>query len=49
MQLTTNFNLSEFRSRDGAAFPDSVIPNIQRLANALQDIVTGKQIGRAHV
>ena len=38
MQLTTNFNLSEFRSRDGAAFPDSVIPNIQRLANALQVI-----------
>ena len=38
MQLTKNFHLNEFRSRDGAEFPSSVIANIQRLASALQII-----------
>ena len=38
MKLTDNFNLSEFRSRDGADFPEHVITKIQRLANALQVI-----------
>lgn len=38
MQLTPNFNLNEFRSRDGAEFPADVRTNIEALANALQII-----------
>jgi uncharacterized protein YcbK (DUF882 family) len=36
MQLTKNFDLSEFESKDGAEFPDEVIRQIQILANNLQ-------------
>ncbi|AGO47266.1 peptidase [Cellulophaga phage phi48:2] len=36
--LTKNFSLSEFQSRDGSTTPDSVILNIQKLANNLQII-----------
>jgi uncharacterized protein YcbK (DUF882 family) len=38
MQLTNNFNLNEFRSKDGAEFPDDVLVNIRFLAEALQII-----------
>lgn len=38
MKLTDNFNLSEFRSKDGANFPKDVFKNIQELANNLQVI-----------
>ena len=36
MNLTKNFSLQEFNSRDGEKTPDKLIPNIQRLANNLQ-------------
>lgn len=36
MKLTNNFNLSEFRSKDGAEFPANVIINIRELATNLQ-------------
>ena len=36
MQLTNNFNLDEFRFKDGAEFPDDVIINLQFLALNLQ-------------
>ena len=36
MKLTANFDLSEFRSRDGSPFPDDVVDNVQVLANNLQ-------------
>ena len=35
-QLTKNFNLSEFRCRDGSDVPDEFMPNVQRLAENLQ-------------
>lgn len=38
MKLTENFNLSEFRSKDGSEFPPQVIANIEALAKALQII-----------
>jgi uncharacterized protein YcbK (DUF882 family) len=38
MNLSENFNLSEFASKDGAEFPQDVINNITRLAAALQVI-----------
>ena len=38
MQLTNNFNLNEFRSKDGSEFPDDVLVNIRFLAEALQII-----------
>jgi uncharacterized protein YcbK (DUF882 family) len=38
MKLTANFNLSEFKSKDGADFPPQVISNIESLAKALQII-----------
>lgn len=38
MRLTENFWLSEFRSKDGADFPDEVVENLQLLANNLQVI-----------
>lgn len=38
MKLTANFNLEEFRSKDGAAFPITVVDNIKKLAAALQAI-----------
>lgn len=36
MQLTKNFNLSDFQSKDGAEMPQDVFPNVQKLANQLQ-------------
>lgn len=36
MQLTPNFNLSEFNCRDGRVVPPELIPNVQELANNLQ-------------
>lgn len=36
MQLTTNFNLSEFACKDGSQVPSSLIPNVQLLAKNLQ-------------
>jgi uncharacterized protein YcbK (DUF882 family) len=36
MILTSNFNLNEFRSKDGADFPLEVIDNIKILASNLQ-------------
>lgn len=38
MQITKNFDLREFASRDGACFPLDVIENIKKLAKALQVI-----------
>ena len=38
MQLTKNFNLSEFQSKDGAEMPQEVCVNIQKVANQLQTI-----------
>jgi uncharacterized protein YcbK (DUF882 family) len=38
MQITKNFNLSEFRSKDGKDFPLEVIKNIRVLAVQLQAI-----------
>jgi len=35
-QLTKNFNLSEFRCRDGSDVPDEFMDNVQRLAENLQ-------------
>lgn len=35
-QLTKNFNLSEFRCRDGSDVPDEFIENVQCLAENLQ-------------
>ena len=37
-QLTKNFKLSEFQSKDGADMPDEVYENIVRLAEELQVI-----------
>jgi uncharacterized protein YcbK (DUF882 family) len=36
MRLSINFDLSEFASKDGAAFPESVTANLQILADQLQ-------------
>lgn len=36
MKLTANFDLSEFRSKDGSPFPAGVIENIGQLATNLQ-------------
>ncbi len=36
MQLTKNFNLKEFASKDGAVTPEHVIKNLQELAENLQ-------------
>jgi len=38
MKLSTNFNLSEFRSKDGASFPPEVIKQLTSLAQNLQVI-----------
>ena len=38
MRLTENFNLREFRSKDGAETPEEFIPNIAKLAENLQVI-----------
>ena len=38
MYLTKNFTLKEFASKDSADFPLEIIPNIQKLAAALQII-----------
>jgi len=38
MKLTNNFSLIEFKSKDGAEFPDDVLVNIRFLAEALQII-----------
>ena len=35
-QLTKNFNLSEFRCRDGSDVPDEFMDNVQLLAENLQ-------------
>lgn len=34
--MTKNFSLEEFRSKDGADFPEWVLPNIRELAQNLQ-------------
>ena len=36
MQLTKNFNLSEFDCNDGSTTPDNIIVNLQLLAEQLQ-------------
>lgn len=36
MQLTANFNLSEFDCHDGTPVPDELIPNVTKLAGQLQ-------------
>lgn len=36
MQLTKNFNLSEFACKDGTQVPKSLLPNVLLLANNLQ-------------
>lgn len=36
MQLSKNFSLPEFASKDGATFPEEVKANLQRLAENLQ-------------
>lgn len=36
MKLTENFRLSEFRSKDGADFPDDVVENLKELADNIQ-------------
>ena len=38
MKLTTNFSLSEFKSKDGKDFPFDVLNNIKFLASQLQII-----------
>lgn len=38
MKLTTNFNLSEFRCKDGTDVPAELLPNVQKLANELQKL-----------
>jgi len=38
MQLTVNYSLSDFASKDGAVTPNEVIPNIQRLANNIEHL-----------
>lgn len=38
MQLTKNFILSEFQSKDGAPFPADVLPQLQELSENLQII-----------
>lgn len=43
-QLTKNFNLSEFKCRDGSDVPDELLENVQRLAKNLQ--VLRDHIGR---
>lgn len=44
LQLTPNFNLSEFQSRDGAPMPPDVRTNVEHLAQQLQ--VIRDHIGR---
>jgi uncharacterized protein YcbK (DUF882 family) len=36
MQLTKNFNLSEFKCKDGTTVPAEYLDNVARLANSLQ-------------
>lgn len=36
MNLTKNFELSEFQSKDGAPFPSEVVENLKKLAAQLQ-------------
>src|SRR5690606_34937034 len=36
MKLTPNFDLSEFRSKDGSPFPAGVVENVEELAANLQ-------------
>lgn len=38
MKLTANFNLSEFKCKDGTDVPAELLPNIQKLANELQKL-----------
>ena len=47
-QLTTNFNISEFRCKDGTDVPDELENNVQELANNLQIIrdTLCKEVGR---
>lgn len=45
MQLTTNFNLSEFNCRDGRVVPDKYMGNVAMLADNLQ--VLRDHIGEA--
>lgn len=47
-QLTTNFNISEFRCKDGTDVPDELENNVQELANNLQIIrdTLCKEVGK---
>lgn len=36
MQLTKNFNISEFNCRDGRVIPEALLPNVRKLAENLQ-------------
>jgi len=36
MQLTENFNIDEFKCKDGTAVPQNLIPNVKKLAENLQ-------------
>ena len=38
MQLTKNFHLDEFRSKDGAEFPEDVLVNVKFFATVMQVI-----------
>lgn len=38
MELTRNFNLTEFKCKDGAGVPLHFLPNVQKLAEQLQVI-----------
>lgn len=35
-KLTPNFNLNEFHCSDGTAVPSALVPNVEKLATALQ-------------
>lgn len=45
MQLTANFKLDEFKCKDGCGVPDSLLANVQELANNLQ--VLRDQLGKS--
>ena len=38
VKLTANFSLSEFATKDGTQVPAELLPNVQRLANNLQNL-----------
>ena len=44
MQLTKNFNISEFKCKCGCAMPLEVLHNLQKLANQLQIIRNAQNV-----